>query len=67
MITKEEKDIIISRLAENEEIRALYDVFIIKSISFKDWVKNMAEAVLNPKPRPDADVILAKIMKETEK
>jgi len=57
------KELIIAEMLESDEIKQIYEDYIMKEIPFEDWVRSTVHDLMNP-VQVDVDVILAKIMKE---
>jgi hypothetical protein len=64
-MTPEEKELVIEKLIENDEIRAMYDSYIIKEIPFKTWVRDTVDHLLDP-VKPEISLDLEELLKFDE-
>jgi hypothetical protein len=60
-MTPKEKELIIAELLKSDKIRGIYDAYIVKNITFEQWVNRMVGHILNPKEY-DASIILKEIV-----
>ena len=54
-MNKQDKERIIQELLKSDNIRNLYDTYIIKSITFETWVRDYTDYVLRRQTESEVD------------
>ena len=62
-MSPEDKERMVQELMKKPNIQELYDIYIIKDMSFEEWVRLSLDRALAPRPEFDATKILYDLMK----